>query len=345
MPKTGLVTDEFFKRHDTGPGHPERPARLDAIVDELTERGLMAEAEKIKTREATREELTLVHTEGHVDRIEATAGRDRDWLDGDTPASADSYKAALLAAGSLVNATDLVMDRELDNAFALVRPPGHHSEADRAMGFCLFNNVAVAAKHLVENRGIERILIIDWDVHHGNATQHSFYQDPRVLYFSTHRYPFYPGTGGMDETGSGEGADCNVNVPLPAGCDDAVFDAAFKRVLEPVARAYKPRFVFVSAGFDSHGDDPLGGMRVTEEGYARMARRSLELAREFAGGRLVLTLEGGYDLRGLANGVAEVTALCMGKSEAPKGDLEPDPGFDKLVEKARQYLGKYYSEI
>ena len=342
MAGSGIVADPVFMKHDTGPGHPERRERLERIYSMLQEQGLWEAAEKIPLREASAEELLRVHAPGHLERVAATAGRDRSWMDGDTPTGADSYQAALLAAGSLLNATDAVCSDRLDNAFALVRPPGHHAEREQAMGFCLFNNVAVAAAHALDQHGMSRVLVIDWDVHHGNGTQHSFYSDPRLLYFSTHRYPFYPGTGYFDEIGSGPGRGYTVNVPLPAGSDDSVFDAVFARLLEPVARGFQPELILVSAGFDAHRRDPLGGMMVTEQGYARMAARVLALARELCGGKLVITLEGGYDLEGQAKSVAEVMMLMMGKKEAPPGDLEPPPGFEQIIDKEKQCLGELW---
>lgn len=345
MADTGIVAGPVFMKHDTGPGHPERAQRLERIYSMLEQVGLMDSVEKIALREATENELLKVHTKGHVDKVAATAGLDRSWMDGDTPTSPESYRAALLAAGSLINATDAVISGDLKNAFALVRPPGHHAEREQAMGFCLFNNVAIAACHAMDRHGLKKVLIIDWDVHHGNGTQHSFYSDPRVIYFSTHRHPFYPGTGNFDEIGSGKGKGYNVNVPLPAGGDDAVFDAAFAAVLEPVAREFEPELILVSAGFDNHHRDPLGGMAVTEQGYARMAGRVLDLARQFCGGKVVLTLEGGYDLEGQARSIAEVMMILTGKKEPPQDSLEIPPGFEIIIEKQKQYLGDFWPGI
>jgi len=345
MTVTGIVADPVFKNHDTGPGHPETPERLDGIYSALESAGLMKEAERIPLREASQEELLAVHTKGHIERIKATAGRDRSWMDGDTPTSKESYQTALLAAGSLLNATAAVMEGKVENALALVRPPGHHAEKERAMGFCLFNNVAVAAHYARKEFGAKRVLIVDWDVHHGNGTQNAFYADPRVLYFSSHRFPFYPGTGGMDETGSAEGKGYNVNVPLPAGCGDPEYDAVYKRVLSPVARAFNPDLVLVSAGFDVHRLDPLGGMNLSEEGFARVAGEVMALAKELAGGRLVITLEGGYHIEGQAAAVAEVTRLMMGKTSPPQGDLDPDPAIEKIIEKADERLGDKWPGI
>ncbi len=325
--------------HDTGPGHPERSERLVAIYKQLEHLGLMAKAERLPLRDATPEELLRVHDQRLLDQVAATDGKAHGYLDGDTPTSASSYQAALKAAGGLIDATTAVINGDANNGFALVRPPGHHAERDQAMGFCLFNNVAVAAKDALERQGLSRILIVDWDVHHGNGTQHSFYDDPRVLFFSTHRYPFYPGTGAIDEVGEGAGLGYTVNVPLPAGMNDAVHDAAFIRVLTPVARDFKPELILVSAGFDSHASDPLGGMNVTKEGFGRMAGRVLGLADELCDGKVVATLEGGYDLDGLAGGVSEVVAQMMGEKSAPAEAVCPVEGFDPLVEKINECQG------
>jgi len=345
MPRTAVVADPVFMEHDTGPGHPERAERLARIYAALQDQGLMPELTKVPLREARPEELLTTHSPGHLSRVAATDGEEQVYLDGDTPTSPRSYKTALVAAGSLLNAVDAVMSGEAANAFALVRPPGHHAERERAMGFCLFNNVAVAAHHALLKHGLKRVLIADWDLHHGNGTQNSFYQDPRVLYFSTHQYPYYPGSGGIDEIGAGKGKGYTVNVPLPMGCGDAVYDAAFVQVLEPVAREFKPELILVSAGFDIHRQDPLGGMKVTEQGFARLTGRLKGLAREFCAGRMVATLEGGYHLDGLAKSVVAVLEVMMGKKAAPDEALAPVEGFELLLEKEREYLGQYWPGI
>jgi acetoin utilization deacetylase AcuC-like enzyme len=306
---TGFLYDERFLLHRAPYEHPEHPGRLTAIHGRLEQQGLLARCERVPAREATAQELERIHTPEHVRAIAATASRDFSQLDPDTYASRDSYEAALLAAGGLVDLARAVAEGRLANGLALVRPPGHHAEADRAMGFCLFNNVAVAARALQVAKAAERILIIDWDLHHGNGTQHSFWEDPTVFYFSTHQYPFYPGTGAIDEIGGGEGRGFTLNVPLPAGCGDAEYLAAFDRVLLPVAREFAPDLVLVSSGFDAADGDLLGSMRITPDGYARLTRRLLGLA----GGRLVLALEGGYNLDAIARSAeASLRALLDG---------------------------------
>lgn len=317
---TGLVYDERFLLHRAPYEHPEHPGRLTAIHARLDEEGLLARCEPVPAREATPEELERIHTPAHVRTIASTSKRDFAQLDPDTYTSRDSYEAALLAAGGLVDLSLAVAEGRLANGLALLRPPGHHAEADRAMGFCLFNNVAVAAR-AVQGRGpARRILIVDWDLHHGNGTQHSFWEDPTVLYFSTHQFPFYPGTGAIDEIGGGAGRGFTVNVPLPAGCGDAEYLAAFDRVLLPAAREFAPDLVLVSAGYDAADGDLLGSMRITPDGYARLTQRLLGLA----GGRAVLALEGGYNLDAIARSAEASLRALLG--EAAEESLRPRPG-------------------
>jgi acetoin utilization deacetylase AcuC-like enzyme len=261
---------------------------------------------KIEPRAATIEEICAVHDRRYVDQVRATAGKSHTYFDADTQATSRSYETALLSAGGLLELIDQMISGKLDNGFAMVRPPGHHAEADRAMGFCFFNNVAVAARHLQSAHRLERVLIVDWDVHHGNGTQRSFYADRSVLYVSLHQYPHYPGTGAANEAGVADGLGYTVNLPLPGGCGDAEYAAAFHRVIEPVARQFEPQFVLVSAGFDAHHSDPLAQMRMTETGFAMMTRILLAVARDHAGGRFAAALEGGYDLGALASSVASV---------------------------------------
>jgi acetoin utilization deacetylase AcuC-like enzyme len=318
---TGLVSDEVFLRHQAPYDHPEHPGRLAAIRQRLDDDGLARHCRRIPAREATREELLEVHTPEHVERILATARRDFVQLDPDTYTSRDSAEAARRAAGGLVDLTREVLSGALANGFALVRPPGHHAEADRAMGFCLFNNVAISAQ-AARGSGVRRVLIVDWDVHHGNGTQASFEEDPDVLYFSTHQFPFYPGTGAIEEVGRGAARGRTVNVPWPAGMGDAEYLAAFDRVLLPIARAFQPELVLVSCGFDAAAGDLLGGMRLTPNGYAAMTERVASLAR----GRVVLALEGGYNLDAIAAAAAACTRVLLGERVA-----EPDAGQPNAV--------------
>ncbi len=310
--RTGIVIDERYTGHDTGEGHPERPARIRTLVDMLRARpatGLV----RLEPRPATDDEIGLNHDARHVSRVASTAGRAFTTFDADTPAGPRSYDTALLAAGGVVRLVDAIMAREVQNGFAFVRPPGHHAERDRAMGFCLFNNVAIAARVLRTRYGLERIAIMDWDLHHGNGTQHSFDDDPSVLYVSTHQYPFYPGTGAADEIGRGPGAGFTVNVPLAAGSGDPEFVEAFTYVVAPVLRQFRPQFVLVSAGFDCHRRDPLGQLTATEDGIAFMTRVLLRCAHDSAEGRLAAVLEGGYDLEAIRSSAARVLDRLRGE--------------------------------
>ena len=305
MLRTAVALDETCLEHDTGPGHPERAARLQAVaraVDGAAPERLV----RLPPRAATLDELGRVHSVEHVARVAATAERDRFAFDADTPTSSRSFEAALRAAGGALAAVDSVMAGAAANGFALVRPPGHHAVPDRAMGFCLFNNVAVAAAHLRAAHGLDRVLVIDWDVHHGNGTQDAFYADSHVLFMSSHQYPFYPGTGSAREVGHGEGEGFTLNVPLPGGCGDSEYLQAYLEVVEPVAREFRPEFVLISAGFDAHARDPLAEMEVSERGFAGLARLVARIARDVCGNRLVAVLEGGYDLAALGESVATV---------------------------------------
>ncbi len=305
---TGLMFDDRMLAHDPGRGHPERPDRLRVLHDRWRD---AAGFRRIGARLATEDEIARVHDPRHVELVASTAGRSRVVFDADTSTSAESYQAARLAVGGVVDLCTAVVAGEVDNGFAFVRPPGHHAEQSRAMGFCLFNNVAIAAATL-RAHGLERVAIVDWDLHHGNGTQHLFEDDPSVLYVSTHQYPFYPGTGAATEVGRGEGAGRTLNVPLPAGFGDGEVSRAFDELVLPIARQFRPDFVLVSAGFDCDGRDPLGGLDVTPAGIAMMARACSRLAEETAGGRIVAVLEGGYDLGAIGDGVAGVLGVMRG---------------------------------
>ena len=304
---TGVVYDAAFLLHRAPYDHPEHPGRLSAIWNRLRDDGLIDRCDRIPAREATSDELLAIHTPAHIARIDATASRTFAQLDADTYTSRDSARAARLAAGGLVELVDLVVRGELANGFAFLRPPGHHAEADRAMGFCLYNNVAVAAA-AARRSGIRRIAIVDWDLHHGNGTQHSFDEDPDVLYFSTHQYPFYPGTGSIREVGRGAARGRTVNVPWPPGMGDAEYLAAFDHVLMPIARSFDPDLVIVSCGFDAAAGDLLGGMKVSAEGYAAMTAR----LRDLANGKVVLALEGGYNLDAIAAAASACVTTLLG---------------------------------
>lgn len=308
---TGFVYGDVYLEHETGPGHPERPERLDVIVKRLQTAGLLNAMTSIKPRSAEDKWLTAVHTPEHVERLRKLhAAGERFAVSQDTPISESSYSVAVEAVGGVLAAIDAVMAGNVKNAFCAVRPPGHHATPDRAMGFCLLNNVAIAARYIQKKHKLPKVLIVDWDVHHGNGTQDIFYTDPTVFYFSVHQYPFYPGTGSADERGSGEGKGTTLNVPLPAGSGDYEFKQAISKALVPAIRKFQPDFVLISAGFDAHKDDPLGQMRVTANGFAELTRIVKQIAEEHCQGRLVSVLEGGYDLDGLAASVeVHVTTL------------------------------------
>jgi acetoin utilization deacetylase AcuC-like enzyme len=310
---TGLILDARFERHDTGPGHPERPERAARIRRILEERGVVGRSERLPLEAATDEQLARVHDPEHVRRVERACAEGALVVDSmDTTVCAESAAVARLAAGSLAALCRRVASGELARGFAAVRPPGHHAERDRAMGFCLFNNVAVAARELQVRHGLRRVLILDWDVHHGNGTQHLFEVDPDVFYFSVHQWPLYPGTGAREEAGLGAGRGATLNCPLPPGSGDEEFLGALRRELVPAADRFRPEFVLISAGFDAHRADPLADLAVTTEAYGEATRIALDIADRHAGGRVVSALEGGYDLEALSESVATHVAELVG---------------------------------
>ncbi|MGC4097791.1 MAG: histone deacetylase [Nitrospira sp.] len=311
MGRTGFVYHPAYLEHDMGGGHPESPNRLRAIVQQLEQSGTMTRLTKIVPRKAEDEWVMKIHSSNYVaalNRQTPTSGRVS--LDPDTSMSPGSLHAAYLAAGGALSAVDAIMENQVDHAFCAVRPPGHHAEAGRAMGFCLFNNVAIAARYVQEKYRVTRVLIVDWDVHHGNGTQHSFEDDSSVLFFSTHQYPHYPGTGRGTERGNGAGAGFTINVPMMAGEGDEEYHAIFLKSLVPVADVFKPEFVIISAGFDAHKDDPLASMGLTEAGYTDLTNIVAAIATRHANGRILSSLEGGYNLSALAASVdAHIKAL------------------------------------
>jgi acetoin utilization deacetylase AcuC-like enzyme len=312
---TGLVYHPAYLGHDTGAWHPESPDRLRAILSHLDRTGLRAELTAIPARDAEPGWMTAVHRPEHVAQVEAACRMARGGhvlVDHETPVSEGSWDAIRKAVGGALAAVDKVMAGEVANAFCLVRPPGHHAEPNRVTGFCLINNVAVAARYAQRRYGLSRVAILDFDVHHGNGTQAAFWSDPTVLYGSIHQYPFYPGTGAASERGGGEGEGLTLNCPLAAGGGDKEFQDALEGTLLPAVEAFGPDFVLVSAGFDAHGADPLGSMAVTEAGFGQMTRAIRRLADERCHGRLVSVLEGGYDLDALGPCVAAHLAALKG---------------------------------
>ncbi|MEO8097701.1 MAG: histone deacetylase [Acidobacteriota bacterium] len=319
-PKTALLADPIYKAHDTGPGHPEQPARYDAVFEALTALApsLTPSPTWIPSRQATEDDLALVHTRPYIQLAhrEILAGR-RELSTGDTTISPGSLDAALAATGGVLNAIDAVVTGTARNAFCAVRPPGHHARPDQGMGFCIFNSVAVAARYAQRHHGLAKVMIVDWDVHHGNGTQDTFYDDGSVFFFSTHQWPWYPGTGPASETGTGPGKGATLNRPFPAGSGKAQIVAAFKEDLRTAADAFHPDLVLISAGFDSRLGDPLGGFTLQDADFAELTKVMLGVAGEHANGRLVSVLEGGYNLSGLAAAAAaHVKALTEGIAPA-----------------------------
>jgi len=332
-----LVDDPRFDRHAPIGHHPERPERLTAARAGVARAA--ARFERVTPRAATDAELARVHDPRFVERLADLSGREG-YLDPDTYVSAQSVDVARLAAGSLVAMVDAMIDGPLGKGVALLRPPGHHARPSRAMGFCLLNNIAVAAAH-ARSRGLERVAIVDWDVHHGNGTQEMFWRDPHVLYVSLHQSPFYPGTGNADEVGEGDGRGYCVNVPLAAGGGDGVYASAFERIVLPVVEAYAPELVLVSAGFDASERDPLAQMCLSPAAFGWMARELGRLADGSANGRMALVLEGGYDLVALEAGMrSAIEGMLSGRSaDLPRG--QDDPG----VARAEQWARKAWAAV
>ena len=303
--RVGLISDPVFELHDTGKGHPERPARLARVREHLEERGLLSRCTSWPLSPATDAALARVHDPAHIKNVEEACASGKRLIDSmDTAICEASAHVARLAAGSLAALSAEVAASRLDAGLAIVRPPGHHAERDLAMGFCLFNNVAVAAASLRAEEGIARVLIVDWDVHHGNGTQHIFEEDPSVFYYSSHQMPLYPGTGHARERGKGPGLGATLNVPLRPGDSDERFLGALTEQLVPAMETYRPEFVLISAGFDAHSADPLGGLDVSTEAFAAATDIVRGIANRHASGRIVSVLEGGYDLDALAASTA-----------------------------------------
>ena len=352
MRKTAIFKNDLFLMHDPGRNHPERIDRLRVIYSFIDRPDIRNKFVFPSFAPAELKHIERNHDRRLVDRVAATAGKPFDFLDQDTATSARSYEAACYAAGSVLTGVDLLMDGEIDNGFALVRPPGHHAERGRSMGFCLFNNIAIAACHARQKHGLERVLIVDWDLHHGNGTQFSFYDTTEILYISMHQYPYYPGTGSLEEVGTGQGEGYTVNIPLPTGLGDRDYAAIFNDIVIPVGKAYKPQLILVSAGFDIYHGDPLGGMSVGTPGFSFMTRSLVRLAESVCHGRILVTLEGGYNLKGQRDGALAVLSELLG---GPLDDGEEyymtDEEHEGLaaahlthssIEQARQVAKKYW---
>lgn len=315
---TALVFSEYSSGHETG-SHPENQARLTALRQRLRQDGLLDRYPRYQATPVDIEHITSVHDESLVEIVEHLARRGGGFIDADTYVAPGSLDAALAAVGAAVRATDLVLSGDHPRAFSMARPPGHHAERKRQIGFCLFNSIAIATRHAIQKHGLERVAIIDWDVHHGNGTQDIFYASRDVLFCSVHQWPLFPGTGLEHEHGSGPGEGFTINVPLPAGCGDREYERVFDDLFAPAVTEFAPELIMISAGFDAHADDPLAMMALSDRGFARLARRVQSWADELCDGRLVLVLEGGYNLRALSDSVAAVL-----QSLEPTGQNERD---------------------
>ncbi len=347
---TGFVYHDDYLKHDTG-YHPESAERLVSIMRKLEEVGITEKMKRILPVKASNEQIEYVHVDGYIKKVEAMCKRGGGMLDPDTPLCKDTYEIALLSAGGVTKAVDEVMikaDNGVRNAFALIRPPGHHATSNKGMGFCIFNNIAIAAEHLKRKYDVKRILIADWDVHHGNGTQEVFFEDHSVLYFSTHQYPHYPGTGWIDEVGKGEGEGFTVNVPLPASTDDSGYLYALRNILVPIAMDFSPEFVLVSAGFDAHVDDPLASMNVTAPGFGLFTDVIKEIAEENSKGRIVIALEGGYNLNALSESVLSVfdSLLSNGeRREKKKEKTSENERVRKRVEEVKEVQRSHWTNL
>ncbi len=301
MGKLNFIFDPAVRKHETGPGHPEQPARVSAVLNQLKNTGAMALLNEIAPKPATEDQLALTHDRAYIELVQRDVSSKRGQLStGDTSISNDSWQVAQLAVGSVLTAVDAIFAPEPEHAFCLVRPPGHHAESRRGMGFCLFNNVAVGARYAQQRYGVERVLIVDWDVHHGNGTQEIFYRDSSVFFFSTHQSPWYPGTGAAIEAGEDKGKGSTLNCPFPAGAGRDEILGAFRQALLPAMGEWKPDLVMISAGFDSRINDPLGRFTLEDNDFIELTQLMLELASRCSQPKLVSVLEGGYNLNGLA---------------------------------------------
>lgn len=342
--RTGIVYDSCFQQHTARYEHPECPARLDAIIQGLKNAGIWDKANRISPRSATMEELQTVHTKSYIDKMLRFIDGQQGNLDADTFFSEGSKEAALRAAGGAIQLATMVHQRELDWGIAVVRPPGHHAESNRACGFCLLNNIAVAAGALLENKLAERVAIVDWDVHHGNGTQEQFYSNPNVLYISIHQWPHFPGSGLSDEIGKGDAKGKTINIPFPSEMGDTEYIAAFERVVLPALKAFSPQHILVSAGFDGHRDDPLAGMNLSTGAFHYMSHVLSNAAKAACNGRISFYLEGGYNQTVLRDSVA---ALCNGIQYAPKNQAQgvPSPEAADIIRRTMLFQTPYWQKI
>ncbi|MFZ4814033.1 MAG: histone deacetylase [Phototrophicaceae bacterium] len=343
---TAFLTDTRFLEHDE-PGHPEFSGRLKSVWQKLDAAALRPRMLELAPKAASEHTILLAHTRQLLNRLgEIEAMNNGNYnvrVDADTYMSPKSYTIARIAAGAICDAVDAVLDGEADNALCAVRPPGHHATPDRAMGFCLLNNIAIGARHAQSVHNLKRVMIVDYDVHHGNGTQDIFYSDPSVLFVSTHQYPLYPGTGWLEETGEGAGEGYTLNIPMPAKCGDANYAAVFEQVIWPAAQRYQPELIMVSAGFDAHWGDPLAGMNLTLAGYTHLTRELIRMAQTLCEGKIVFVMEGGYNLEAIGAGVANIAHCLLGDDAiidplgaAPKTE---EPNIAPLIETLRQLHG------
>jgi len=342
MKHLGFLIDDCFLLHDPGNSHPESPSRLAAVQKALKAFGAQERWQRIEPRPARVDEVELIHTSSHLERVRQASLRAPAYLDADTAVSAESYRSGLLAVGGVLNCTTQICSGKLKRAFAFVRPPGHHAEPGRAMGFCLFNNIALAAAYARTEYHLDRIAIVDVDLHHGNGSQAAFYDDPHVLYISSHQYPYYPGTGAFDEIGSGEGRGFTVNFPLPAGTGDDTFGSIYAGIVAPILEQFQPELILVSAGFDAYYKDPLGDLEVTSGGYAAAAATLIKTADLHANGRICFVLEGGYSEEGLEKCSRAVMSEMESDDPSVPSRVE-SPLFDRISDKAKDTLTGFWN--
>jgi acetoin utilization deacetylase AcuC-like enzyme len=306
-----VSTSDFFLKHETGSSHPESKERLTSIIQKLERTEYYSKLLKLDPREATKEEISLIHEISYIHSFEKKAKQGSGYFDADTPYSEDSYKAACLAVGAGLELADAIIDKKIKTGMAILRPPGHHAEREHAMGFCMFNNIAITAKYL-QSKGLKKILILDWDVHHGNGTENSFYEDDTVFFLSTHQYPFYPGTGSEKDIGAGKGLGYNLNIPMQRDSIDSDYKNIFKENIIPAIDKFMPDIILISAGFDAHKEDPLGGINLTTSGFEMMTEIIKQKAEELCGGKMISFLEGGYNLQALAESVEAHISVLKG---------------------------------
>ena len=348
MTATGVVWDPVYLEHVTDDGHPDHPRRLKTLYRRLQDPMVNHRFTTIVPPAATDEEILLVHSPSYLNQVKATATHPASALSADTLTCDRSYPVAAIAAGGTIEAIRQVVAGTLSHALVLARPPGHHAERTRAMGYCIFNNVAIGSMAARTAMGLARVMVVDWDLHHGNGTQHIFERDPSVFFFSSHQFPHYPGTGHFTETGQGPGEGTTMNVPLSRGCGDGEFAAIYQRLLTPVALAFKPQLILVSAGFDIHAADPLGGMKVTPAGFAGLTRLVLDIARQICAGRVVFCLEGGYDADALADSALAMIDELTGQTSTDVDAMaaSADPGrLNTIVDRCIHTHRRFWKEL